>query len=85
MNPNDINAYYNRGLSRGNIGDYQGAIDDFNQIIKLNPNEVEVYQYKAMVQVGLDKSKGFQSKGKNNTKTRRVEIGRPGSRVNHKH
>jgi tetratricopeptide (TPR) repeat protein len=38
INPNDANAYYNRGIVRYELGDKQGAIDDYIQGIKINPN-----------------------------------------------
>ncbi|WP_300004413.1 tetratricopeptide repeat protein, partial [Anabaena sp. AL09] len=33
--PNYANAYYNRGLVRDDLGDKQGAIEDYNQAAKL--------------------------------------------------
>ncbi|MGB3419679.1 tetratricopeptide repeat protein [Dolichospermum sp. FACHB-1091] len=43
INPNDANAYYNRGVVRYELGDKQGAIKDFNQAIKINPNFPQAY------------------------------------------
>src|SRR6516162_10540792 len=34
-------AYYNRGLAYGHKGDFDRAIRDFDQAIKINPNYVE--------------------------------------------
>ncbi|MFW9263432.1 effector-associated domain EAD1-containing protein, partial [Nostoc sp. CALU 546] len=35
--------YYKQGLSRHFLGDYQGAIEDYNLAIKLNPNDADYY------------------------------------------
>ena len=40
LNPEDADAYYNRGLARFDLEDYQGAIADFTQAIQLNPDYV---------------------------------------------
>ena len=45
-------AYYNRGVTKDNIGDYSGAIDDYTNAIKLDPNDVGVYNNR-----GISKSK----------------------------
>ncbi|AFY81753.1 serine protease [Oscillatoria acuminata] len=36
-------AYNNRGAIRKDLGDVQGAIDDFNQAIKINPQNTNAY------------------------------------------
>ena len=36
-------AYSNRGNAKDGIGDYQGAIDDYNQALEINPQHAEVY------------------------------------------
>ncbi|MFH7028039.1 MAG: tetratricopeptide repeat protein [Heteroscytonema crispum UTEX LB 1556] len=41
--PNDVVAYKNRGNTRYEKGDYEGAIEDFTQAIKMNPNDADVY------------------------------------------
>jgi tetratricopeptide (TPR) repeat protein len=43
INPNDADAYYNRGIVRYQLGDKQGAIDDYTQAIKINPNLALAY------------------------------------------
>ena len=37
-NPNDAEAYYNRGNAYSDLKNYSQAISDYNQAIKLNPN-----------------------------------------------
>ncbi|MFK0734953.1 MAG: tetratricopeptide repeat protein, partial [Gloeotrichia echinulata HAB0833] len=44
INPNDAQAYNNRGGARVNSGDFKGAIEDFNQALKINPNLAEAYK-----------------------------------------
>lgn len=39
----DIQSLYDRGTNRFNSGDYTGAIEDFNQIIRINPSLGVVY------------------------------------------
>ncbi len=36
-------AYYNQGHAYSKIGDYEGAIDNFNQALRLNPNDAQAY------------------------------------------
>ena len=50
--------YYNRGLSKGNSEDYQGAIADYNQAIKLQPDDATAYNNR-----GLAKSESGDIKG----------------------
>jgi len=38
LNPNDENAFHNRGLAYSNKGDYDRAIQDLDQAVRLNPN-----------------------------------------------
>jgi tetratricopeptide (TPR) repeat protein len=40
-NPNDAEAYFNRGQTYAKRGDYQRAIRDFNQAVRINPNHPE--------------------------------------------
>ena len=39
----DARAYYNRGLARTNKGDFEKAIADFDQAIKLSPRDAEAH------------------------------------------
>ncbi|MBO1063133.1 MAG: tetratricopeptide repeat protein, partial [Aphanizomenon flos-aquae CP01] len=58
INPNYADAYYNRGIVRNELGDKQGAIDDYNQAIKINPNYAKAYVGRGYVYYQLgDKQK----------------------------
>ncbi len=43
VNPQDAVAYNNRGNARSDLGDFQGAIEDYTQAIQINPNYVDAY------------------------------------------
>ncbi|MBH8562073.1 tetratricopeptide repeat protein [Nostoc sp. CENA67] len=43
INPHDANAYKNRGNARSDLGDFEGAIEDYTQAIQINPNYADVY------------------------------------------
>ncbi|MFM6911208.1 MAG: tetratricopeptide repeat protein, partial [Dolichospermum sp.] len=45
--------YYNRGVVRKELGDKQGAIDDYNQAIKINPNLAQAYYNRGFVRYEL--------------------------------
>ena len=42
-NPNDAEAYYNRGLAYRHLNQYERAITDYTKAIQLNPNLAAVY------------------------------------------
>ena len=52
--PNDANAYFNRGISKGNLEDFRGAIQDYNKAIELNPNFIEAYNNQGSVKKDLE-------------------------------
>ncbi len=58
INPQDAEAYYNRGNVRYDLGDKQGAIDDYTLAIKYNPNYAQAYVRRGIVYYELgDKQK----------------------------
>jgi tetratricopeptide (TPR) repeat protein len=51
-------AYYNRGNAKSESGDKQGAISDYNQAIRINPNYADAYYNR-----GLAKSQSGDKQG----------------------
>ncbi|MDF5706484.1 MAG: tetratricopeptide repeat protein [Nostoc sp. S4] len=43
INPQDAVAYKNRGNARSDLGDLEGAIEDYTQAIQINPNYADAY------------------------------------------
>jgi tetratricopeptide (TPR) repeat protein len=43
LNPNDSEAYNNRGDAKNDLEDYKGAIVDYTKAIELNTNYSEAY------------------------------------------
>ena len=43
LNPNDAEAYLNRGVAKGKLGQYFAAIIDYDTAIRLNPDSTEAY------------------------------------------
>ena len=58
LNPNDADAYYNRGKVRSDLGDKPGAIDDYNLAIKFNPNDAYAYNNRGNVRDDLGDKQG---------------------------
>lgn len=57
-NPNNSNAYYNRGLTKLIIEDYKGAIQDFNTAIEINQYFDIAYMSRGTAKYFLGDSKG---------------------------
>ena len=55
MSPEDL---YNRGVDRAQRGNYQGAIEDFTQLLQMSPNLAEAY-----ISRGLARSEAGDQQG----------------------
>ena len=53
LNPNLAEAYNNRGLVYGKLGNLQQAIKDFDKAIELNPKYAEAYCWRGIAYVIL--------------------------------
>ncbi|GBE91636.1 tetratricopeptide repeat protein [Nostoc cycadae] len=58
MNPHDAIAYKNRGNARADIGDYEGAIDDYTQGIAINPHDAHAYYNRGNARYDLGDNAG---------------------------
>ncbi len=60
INPNNDQAYHNRGIGRLHLGDYRGAIEDFNQAIRISPNYAAAYYNRGLSRSQLgDRQEGI--------------------------
>jgi tetratricopeptide (TPR) repeat protein len=50
--------YYRKGNARYDLGDYQGAIDDYNQALKLDPNNAKAYYNRGIARSDLGDNQG---------------------------
>lgn len=51
--PNDATAHWNRGVTRYELGDKQGAVVDFSHVLALTPDDAVVYNYRGLAQFEL--------------------------------
>ena len=58
LNPNFIDAYWNRAVTKHNLNNYKGAIEDYNRIIELNTKDQHAYRYRADCKNTLKDYKG---------------------------
>jgi tetratricopeptide (TPR) repeat protein len=49
LHSNDVTAYWNRAVTRYDLGDRQSALDDFNQVLNVNPTDAIAYNYRGLV------------------------------------
>ena len=54
----DADAYNNRGFSRYLLGDTQGAINDYNQALRINPNHAIAYNNRGLARSALRDKEG---------------------------
>ncbi|GGA01458.1 tetratricopeptide repeat protein [Okeania sp. KiyG1] len=47
--PNNAEAYNNRGIVYDNQGEYEKAIADYNQAIRLNPKNADAYYNRGLI------------------------------------
>ncbi|MDE0325493.1 MAG: tetratricopeptide repeat protein, partial [Candidatus Poribacteria bacterium] len=41
INPDDAIAYHNRGLAKSKLGHLEGAISDYNEALRIDPNNAK--------------------------------------------
>ena len=50
--------YFNRGIAKSDLEDYDGAISDYNKVIELNPDYTFVYYDRGQAKANLDDNIG---------------------------
>ncbi len=55
INPNNTNAYSKNAFKKYKLGDYKGAIENYNLALKMNPNDAESYSHRGATKAGLKK------------------------------
>jgi len=50
---NDANEFNERGMSRAKLGDFEGAIKDYDQAIRMNCNFAEAYYNRGIARTNL--------------------------------
>ena len=53
LNPNYLDAYYNRANAKIQLGDILGAILDYDQVIKLDMNDADAYRNRSILKAKL--------------------------------
>ena len=51
--PSSFENHYDRGIRRLHLGDHRGAIEDFNQAIRINPNNDDAYNNRGVARLHL--------------------------------
>jgi tetratricopeptide (TPR) repeat protein len=58
LDPHDLSAYWNRAVTRYDLGDKQGALEDFNHIVANAPEDATAYNYRGTVRYDLNDRQG---------------------------
>jgi tetratricopeptide (TPR) repeat protein len=58
LEPTDLLAHWNRAVTCYELGDRQGAINDFTHILSLNPEDAIAYNYRGIVRSELNDTPG---------------------------
>ena len=58
LNSNYAAAYYNRGLAKHTLGQYQDALADYDKALHLNPNYADAYNNRGLVKHALNQYQG---------------------------
>ncbi|KAM3096072.1 tetratricopeptide repeat protein [Phormidesmis sp. 146-35] len=58
LNADDGAAYYNRALTRHELGDKQGAIADYSEVIRIDPDHSAAYNNRALTRYELGHKEG---------------------------
>ena len=56
LDPQDVVAYFNRAVTRQDLGDYWGAIADYTQVLCINPWDAAVYNNRGLIWADLNES-----------------------------
>ena len=58
--PREADTYYNRGVMRQEVGDYNRALEDFNTAIELDPERTEMRYQRGLVEMQLKQWKAVE-------------------------
>lgn len=61
LDAGDGTAYWNRAVTRYDLGDRQGALADFNEILHLSPDDAVAFNYRGLVRYDLGDRQGALS------------------------
>ena len=56
LNPNNSVAFHHRGLAKGLLNDFGGALFDLNRAIELDPNYAQAYSNRGSIKIRMGKS-----------------------------
>ena len=60
MAPESAYAYGNRGVAKAALGDAEGAIEDFDAAIRINPEYTEIYYDRGRAKATLGQKEAAQ-------------------------